>query len=171
MDLLFDNEHTTEPDFQFLLRERIRDLGCENTMAFFQKYAAENMEQLAHRLSVSTDDLRFNFLCEGFGFERPFEHAKIRLYSIELLVRMLWSVPDGWQKRKSGRVGAGTLRQLRSWEASPSLTWNGFDLATGSVVRALLNHEGLKQGWQPRNSSDPDLIAIFDSHWHRSVFN
>jgi hypothetical protein len=169
MDLIFDHEHTTEPDFQFLLRKRIRDLGCENTMAFFQKYAAENMEQLAHRLSVSTDELRFNFLCEGF--EQPSEHATIRLYSIELLVRMLWSVPDGWQKRKSGRMGAGTLRQLRSWETSPALVWNGFELATSSVVRAMLHHEDLKHGWRPHGSSDQNLVSIFDRHWHLSACN
>ena len=166
MTIKFDvSDLHTQPDRQFLLRERIFRLGFESTMALFASYAAENLDELAQRLSVDAEELRLNFLCEAF------ERDQVRLYSIELLVRMLWSVPGGWQKRKSGRVGAGTVRQLRDWMSSPALMWHGFEVATSSIVREMLKAKDIQRGWQPQSSSDPQLLALFDRHWHDSTTN
>ena len=149
----------TEPDLHTLLRTKIHQLGFGSLLSYFHSLNNSGLEQIAILLSVSADNLSTNFMSEGL------KNKRVREYGMELLVRMLWSVPRGWARRKHGRLGAPTMRQLKRWMDTPALQELSYSTQARLVVHGLQAANDIPAGWQPLSASDPKLVPLFDKHW------
>lgn len=149
----------TEPDLHTLLRTKVHQLGFENLLSYFHSLNKAGLEEISILLSLSSENLSTNFMSEGRNNKR------LREYSMELLVRMLWSVPRGWARRRHGRLGAPTMKQLKRWMDTPALQELGYSSQARLIVHALQVANDIPAGWQPLNASDPKLVPLFDKHW------
>lgn len=152
--------HAWRGDWLARLLDILRSKGFDSLSAFAQTAPNVTLKELASLIGpgdVAPVQLQWRLVEEARG------SRKLRECALDLCVRFLNKVPQGWPSDLSWEGQEDVRGALISWQVC--LRDEHFDTLLGKMVNELLATTNIPPGWRPSGTEDPRLVALFNKHW------